>query len=137
MIPKIKWSPSRKEMFQFGLVLIVGFGIIGALIYGRGRHSMALHIWEISGVIGILAIVIPIAARPFYWVWMGLALVLGTIMSRVVLFAIFFIVLTPVALFFKLIGRDALARKATARARDSYWLDHDEINEKSYYDHLF
>ena len=137
MTPKIKWSPTRRDIFRFGVVIIVGFGIIGGLLYKSGRESIALQLWGVSAAIGLLAMIVPVLALPFYWAWMSVAFVLGAIMSRVVLIVIFFVVLTPVSLFFKLIGRDALQRKAAARARDSYWSDHDEINEKSYYDHLF
>jgi len=61
----------------------------------------------------------------------------GSIMSRIVMMIIFYLVLTPVAFLFRLVGRDELKIKKPANVLGSYWSDHPAITDKSYYDHLF
>ena len=51
---------------------------------------------------------------------MALTMPIGMVVSRVLLGALFSGLFTPVGLFFKLIGRDALARRY-APEQASYW----------------
>lgn len=132
---KLNLNPSSKDIRLFGLVLLIGFGIIGALAFKHGKHSLAETMWKGSGAICVLALVWPKGARPFYWVWMRLGLVIGFVMSRVVLTLIFYGVVTPIALFFKFKKRDELNLKKPSGL--SFWLDHPVITDKKYYEHLF
>ena len=54
-------------------------------------------------------------------VLMGVAAVMGPIMSTLALALIFFFVFTPVSLFFKITGRDELKLKLDPKA-PSYWV---------------
>ena len=51
---------------------------------------------------------------------MLVALPFGIVISELILLAIYFLVFAPVALWFKLMGRDALERRLD-RAAASYW----------------
>lgn len=51
--------------------------------------------------------------------WLGLGQLLGWINTRILLALVFFAVITPLALVFRLVGRDALALRLKTRA--SYW----------------
>ena len=135
MTPRINWKPSSKEIRQFGTVILIGFGIIGSIFFFQGKKPVALWLWGITGFIFILSYAFPSLAKPFYWLWMGLGFLIGSVMSRLILLIIFFFVLTPVALVFKLMGRDALNRRK--HESSSYWVEHPPIKDKSYYDHLF
>ena len=137
MTPRINWMPSNQELRKFGWTLLIGFGVIGLLVFFKGHRATAGWMWGISAFILLLSLTIPVAAKPFYMVWMGLGMVIGSIMSRVVLTIIFFLVLTPVALFFRLTCRDALRIKKTAKDAPTYWNDHPKISDPKYYDHLF
>lgn len=134
MVPRINWKPSRRDLFKFGVTILVGFGIIGGILILAGKPTVGLAMWAVSGAVCVLAIVAPPAAKPLYWLWMGVALVMGTIMGRLVMTLIFFLVLTPVAAMLRWRGRDALALKKPSAA--TYWTDLPEIDRDSY-DHLF
>lgn len=58
------------------------------------------------------------------WQWLGMAL--GRIVSPVVLGALFFLLLTPVALLVRALGRDAL--RLRSRQATSYWVTRDETS---------
>src|SRR5688572_16920764 len=108
---KVNWRPSDRDLRFFGLVLWIGFGLIGGLLFWRGHREAATIVWAAAGAVGLLAVVLPRAARPFYAAWMGVAFVVGSVVSRVILALFFFGVLTPIGLFFRLRGRDALRLK--------------------------
>jgi hypothetical protein len=135
MMGKINWTPTKKDMLNFGMVILIGFGIIGALLYMKGKTNVAIGIWSGATAVFLLAALIPSAANPFYVLWMGFGMVMGFIMSRIVLTLIFYVVLTPVALIFRLMNRDALRKKT--RQESTYWVEHPVIEDKSYYEHLF
>lgn len=137
MIRKINRHPSQIDLRKFGLTILIGFGLIGLAAYHKGAVSAAVWIWSVSTLVMVLSYIAPGLARPVYILWMGIGFVIGTVMSRVVLTVIFFGILTPVALFFRLIGRDALKKYQSSYAEPTYWQPHPKINDKSYYDHLF
>jgi hypothetical protein len=58
--------------------------------------------------------------RPVFVAWMVVAFPIGWVVSRLVLLLLFFGVVTPVALFFRVTGRDALKVKRRPGA-GTYW----------------
>ena len=59
----------------------------------------------------VVNMVIPRAYRPVAVLWMGLGHLLGTIVSRIILSAVFLVVVTPVGLLRSLLGKDSLKLK--------------------------
>lgn len=106
---------------KFGLVVGAVFLAIAAFLYWR-EVSWALIPAYIGAPLVVLGAIIPAILKPVYLAWMTLAIVLGSIVTRILLTIFFFVVITPVALFFKLIGRDALNRKLD-RSAETYWID--------------
>jgi hypothetical protein len=64
--------------------------------------------------------------RPIYVVLMCITLPIGFVVSAVLLRVIYYLVITPMALWFKIRGRDAMNRRLDPEA-DSYWLDHRDV----------
>ena len=97
------------------------FGIsVGAVLLGiaafmvwRGRITAA----EITGGIGALLLVFGLTYPPLLkypsQAWWAMAGVLGYVNARIILTVAFLIVLTPMGLIWRLIGRDPLTRKRT------------------------
>lgn len=61
----------------------------------------------------------PRLLTPLTRAWLRLGHLLGYVNTRVILALVFFVVVTPVALLFRLLGRDALRLKAVKAS--SYW----------------
>jgi hypothetical protein len=61
--------------------------------------------------------------RPLGW-WMGLAHLLGRVINPMLLGLIYLILFVPLALWFRLIRRDALALRLDRQAH-SYWIERD------------
>jgi hypothetical protein len=75
----------------------------------------------ISGLLLVTALVVPIVLRPFNRLWFRVGLLLGRIVNPIVTSAIFFLVVTPTALLFKILGKDLLRLRLDKQA-SSYWL---------------
>jgi hypothetical protein len=54
----------------------------------------------------------PQVFRPVAVIWLGFSELLGAIVSRILLAIIFFVVVTPVAIFRRIVGKDSLRLRA-------------------------
>ena len=138
-IRQLKTDP--KTLRSFGLV--VGGVLVGiwALLWGLdrfvGRGGDFPWLWMVGGALILLGAVLPRVLKPVYLLWMGLAVVLGFFVSRIILTIFFFLVLTPVGLFFRLTGRDVLKRKLEPDA-ETYWIPKENlIADRSRYEKFF
>ena len=59
----------------------------------------------------ILDMTIPKLFIPLAYIWFGITQLLGTIVSKILLFAVFLIIVLPIALMRRLLGKDTLLLK--------------------------
>ena len=78
----------------------------------------------------VVTIFIPTALTPLNRAWFALSLFLGKVVSPIVLSAIFFVLIVPVAVITRLFGRDALLLKK--RQVSSYWVHKESIDPESF-----
>jgi hypothetical protein len=123
----MKWSdkhlhPDRRTLQQFG-GLSVAFLSYGAFVHGYLRHqpNLAVVFAGLAAVMGVLALIKPSFIRPIYVGAMVITFPIGWTISRVLLGLIYYGLITPIALIFRLIGRDALYLKHHSDAK-TYWL---------------
>jgi hypothetical protein len=131
---KIDFHPPNRTLRNFGLIGLVAFGFFAFVIYGNrnfmGRplkipvawdHTIGMILAGLSVYCGLFALAAPAALR---WLYVALSVItfpIGWVMSYVILTIMFYLILTPVALVFKLIGRDALHRRFEPAA-PTYWI---------------
>jgi hypothetical protein len=122
---KINWHPSPREMRLWAAVLAAALGFVGSLFYfvdwgifsnGRG---FVFFLWAFGAVAFLTGITGTKLGLPAYWLWMGFVWTVSWIITHVALAAIFFLVVTPLAVTARLIGRDRLQLRR--RAADTYW----------------
>jgi len=120
MIEEIKNIKSTKSDFRkFGITIGVFLMVIAGLLFWKGKESFDILL--ISGfILCVLGIAIPVVLKPFYWVWMILAAILGWIMTRVILSLLFYVVITPIGVLSRLFGNQFLELKWD-KSKDSYW----------------
>ena len=112
-IPK---HPTRRALRQFAAGLLVCFVVLGARQYfGRGHHALGMVLGTLGVVLGGLGLWRPVTLRWLFTGWMVLAFPVGWVVSQVMLAIMFYGVLTPVAVLFRLRGRDLLARRRASR----------------------
>lgn len=139
---KLNWKPNRKELRQFGAIFMGGFILIGLAKYLwpfewfiSKNESLGVWLIGIGIVVGAVGLTGSRLALPLYWAWLGIAYVLGNIMSRVIITLIYFLVFTPMRFLSSLVGRDRLQLKKPQT--DSYWLDISLPKEKEKYERQF
>ena len=103
----------------FGLVLSAISAAIG--LWQWTQPDAWVWPWLIA-TIGLfsLALLRPLLFNPAYRAWMKLGHGLGIVNTYVLLAVVFFVFITPLALFFRLIGRDALSLRFSRSS--SYWI---------------
>ena len=118
-------NPSAEKIRQFGIIspiMLVGIGLL--LMW---RFELPL-IWPLAlGGIGVTLLILSrishVLVRPFY---LGLVIIgfpIGWVISHLIMTIFFFGILAPIALIFRITGRDALQRKRDDRCK-SYWTGH-------------
>ena len=70
----------------------------------------------------VLGLTVPVLLKPVYRVWMALAVVLGFVMTRVILTVVYYLIMTPIGLIMRLLGKDPLHRRLDPGA-SSYWIE--------------
>ena len=122
----MQWSevikpPPQKMLRQFaGLFLVVFLSLAGWRVWTGNADRWAVALTVLAIGVGVLGLVRPSAVRWIFTGWMIVAFPIGWTISRVALAIVFFLVFTPVALVFRLIGRDEL-RLRRAHAQSSFW----------------
>lgn len=115
-------SPTKGSSDRsFGFVFAGVFLIIGAapLVFGHPMHPWSL---AIGAVFGVVAAVAPALLAPLNRLWTRLGLLLHKIVSPVVLGVMFFLVITPMGVIMRLLGKDPL-RLRFERAAKTYWIE--------------
>lgn len=118
---EIHRNPSRRELSWFGLLVLLFFGLVGGLVLWRsGSMTAAVTIWSIGGLLALLYYAVRPLRLAMFRGWMVAVYPIGFVISHLVLAGIFFLVITPIGLVMRLVGRDPMTRKFD-RTADSYW----------------
>ncbi|MCB9873383.1 MAG: hypothetical protein H6821_04320 [Planctomycetaceae bacterium] len=118
----INWNPSRKELRVFALLLIVFGAIVATVLYGRlVSQTPSAAVLLFTTVVGLIGLAVPALVRPVYVIWMGLAFPIGWTVSHLMMLAVFYLVLTPIGLVMRSLGRDPMQRRLDREAK-TYWL---------------
>ncbi len=114
-------SISRATLRQFaGLWLICFVGLACWQWLGRGRTTAAFILAAVGLAVGLIGLVKPPAIRPLFSALMTVTFPIGWAVSHVLLALLYYAVITPMALLFKMIGRDALSRRRRT-GQATYW----------------
>jgi hypothetical protein len=115
--PEVRTSSDR----SFGLVFATFFALI-ALWPVLRRHELNRR-WAVvlCALFLFIALVRPSLLGPLNRLWTQLALVLNRITTPLIMGLFFFLVITPLALLFRLQGKDLL-RLRFDPAASSYWI---------------
>ena len=78
-----------------------------------GRHELLIA----ALIVHVVNMIVPQVFRPVAIAWFGLAHLLGAVASRVLMFVVFALVVTPIGLLRRALGKDSL-RLRTFRSGD-------------------
>jgi hypothetical protein len=124
--------PSTQKLRQFAGLCLLVFGGLALWRASHGQMGVETSIMAGLGVgIGGLGLLRPAAVRFIYTGWMIAAFPIGWTISKVVLGVLFVIVFTPIAIVFRLIGRDAL--RLRRGSGQSYWTTKPQASVESFF----
>lgn len=103
---------------QFGLV----FGSLLPAIYFLFAGTVNVPFFAVCGLIIVLGLFNSKLLTPFNAVWMQFGLLLGRITSPIALGFLYFLILTPVAITFRLIKRDELSLRPSKAKEQSFFV---------------
>ena len=75
--------------------------------------------YKIAFPVLLMDMIYPMFFYPFAIFWFGFANMLGTIMSKILLSVVFFVIVMPVALLRRLLGKDTLLLKEFKKSNES------------------
>jgi hypothetical protein len=117
----IDLHPRDRVLRQFAVAWLVIVGSLGVNHWlSRGNVRVGVVLLAVAMVVGTAGVLRPQAIRWIFVVASIAAFPVGWVVSQLMLLMIFAVVITPVALLFKIIGRDRLWRKRTPE-RKTYW----------------
>ena len=116
-LEEIKVSSNRSFGMVFTLVfLVVGIWQISA------EKSLGWYFFASAILFFIVAITFPSLLGPFNRAWFKFGLLLGQAVNPVILGLVFFLVVTPIGIVRRLLGKDSLHLKTKPNLK-SYWID--------------
>lgn len=106
---------TKKELRSFSIIFF-----LVSFVIAWYSGSQAVYFLILAGGFALAAIFTPKFIVPLHKVWMGVGIILGAIVSRIILILVFFLVVTPIGILAKLFGKDFLKLKLD-KPRLSYW----------------
>jgi hypothetical protein len=110
---------SNKDLRSFGLLVGAVFGAIGIWPLLFRGEPMRLSAVGVGGTLIALGGVLPRVLAPIHKIWMSLGHMLGWINTRILLGLVFYVLVTPIGIIFRLMGKDTM-RKAFVRESPTY-----------------
>jgi hypothetical protein len=143
---EIDFNPDTKTLRQFGVIAFVGFGALAALAYyeklvfafglGDARLAVAASLAALGLLALVLGLVAPRANRLLYVGLSLLAFPIGFVLSYVIMGALYFLIIGPIAIALRLAGRDPMRRARDPQAA-SYWTPARPARDKESYFHQY
>lgn len=116
---QINTNPSDRQLRQFGMICIFAFPMLAALwVLG----TTAIVVGVIAGAIcALLGFVAPRFLRPVFIAVTVMTFPIGLVVGELILLMIWLGLFLPMALVFRIIGRDALRRRSSTDA-ETFWV---------------
>jgi hypothetical protein len=119
-------NPSKRDLRLFGLVWFpLVFAVIGALVLFRtGSLPVAAAIWGGGLAVSVVGLLVPAFLRLVYLGVLHAVYPIGWAVSSLLLATIYYLVITPMGLALRAVGRDALKLRRDRSAR-SHWVPYE------------
>ena len=119
-----------RDLRKFGLLVGGVFCVLAQLFFLPKWHKPWFWWLLVLGVpLVLIGAILPRGLKWIYVGWMTLAMLLGAIVSTVLLTLLFYLMVTPLGLVARMVGKDFLRQKLEPRAT-SYWIIRDSKSPK-------
>ena len=135
---EVDWNPNQKKLRSFGVVALIATPLISLLLY----LVKGVSIYWITAILAV-GVIIFLSSRislkitkMFYLTLTTAAMPIGLVVSITLMAIFYFLLLMPLGLLFRLLGRDPLCRRFDPKT-DSYWIVHRQPESLDRYFHQF
>lgn len=101
----------KKKNIEFGIVLSLILVIVSA--YCR------INLTVVVVIALVVTLLIPVMYTPFTWLWFRLGDLLSLVITRCVLYLLFFLIITPIGIFRRLMKKDPFRLKQFGKSSES------------------
>lgn len=130
-IRKSYFAEVKKEQLKdFGTIVAIVFMILG-------MHFKTNVFFIVAIVIALFTLIFPSIFYPFTFLWFRFSKIMGKINSQIILAVIFFLVVAPVGVFRRILGKDKLRLKDFKKRTDSVMIERNHTYSPSDLEHLF
>lgn len=119
---------TKKQLITFGIVFSIFLGIIGFLNFRKDNELAYQFLWGVAILNFVTTLTYPNAIKPVYRAALVVAHILGWINTRLFLGLIFYLIFTPIAALFKILGKDPLHRKIN-KETTTYWIKREKLED--------
>lgn len=121
---------------KFGLTMVFILGIFAFFFYRHQHLSVSVVLITLMIIFLILSFLKPLLLRLPQKLWMGLAFLMGGVMTRVLMLIIFYGIVTPLGICAKLSGQNLLRPKNMEQRPGSFWIA-SKITKENKEDYLY
>lgn len=122
----------KKSLRKFGLMIGGIFIVVSLLLFFN--NTSGLMFWVliiIGGSLFLVGLIYPQLLRLVYIGWMTGAIILGWFVSRIILTVLFYLVLAPIGLLAKIVGKKFLDLRFEVEKK-SYWVSKEKKQKIDY-----
>jgi len=121
---------TKKQCMEFGQAGTLA-AIVCALYFKEHQFITA------ALILIIVTIIVPIIFYPVAVVWFGVSKLLSLINPAILLSIVFFLIVTPVGLLRRILGKDSLRLKQFKKSKQSVMINRDHLYTKTDLLHTF
>lgn len=110
-------APNDPELRRFGWLMGALLALLlGGLVPWWLGQGLPLWPWMAGTLIALVGLLRPAWLRPLYQGWLSLGAALGWVNSRTILAIVFYLLVLPIGLVLRLLGKDPMQRGFDAKA---------------------
>ena len=131
---QIETNPSDRQLRQFAgiwfplFAVMVGYILISAF----DLHQVAYGLWAFAGIAAVVGLIAPKAIKFLFVGLMFLTFPIGFVVSHVILVVLYYLILSPLGILLRLIGKDPMVKKPDPNA-SSYWKVREPVTDTETY----
>ncbi len=123
---------TSKELRKFAYLISSVLVLIGGAGFFKHWHLFAIvSIWLVAVFLLCSGLLSPKTLRQVYVVWMGIAFAIGWIVSRAILILLFYLVITPIGVTARLLGKKFVDIHFS-KAGETYWVARGNSKKMNY-----
>lgn len=110
---RINQQPTMRDLRQFGLLVGGVFAVIGLWPVVFRSESPRLWAMILGSLLVVLGTIAPQSLKQIHKGWMKVGHILGSINTKIILGIIYYLLITPMGLVMRLLGKDPMHRVLT------------------------